>query len=97
MRSRGTWKQNPLTFFKAGIIMKIINIKSASDFVIEIEMIVKDKKCEYMDAIMIYCERNNMEVETVADIIKHNSILKAKLQYEAEVMNMMKRTSRLPI
>jgi hypothetical protein len=77
--------------------MKIINIKSASDFVIEIEMIVKDKHCEYMDAIMIYCERNNMEVETVADIIKHNSILKAKLQYEAEVMNMMKRTSRLPI
>jgi len=77
--------------------MKIINIKSASDFVIEIELIVKDKNCEYMDAIMIYCERNNMEVETVADIIKHNSILKSKLQYEAESMNMMKRTSRLPI
>jgi predicted metallopeptidase len=77
--------------------MKIINIKSPSDFVIEIEMIVKDKNCEYMDAIMIYCERNNMEVETVADIIKHNSILKSKLQYEAEVMNMMKKTSRLPI
>jgi hypothetical protein len=50
-----------------------------------------------VDAIMIYCERNNMEVETVADIIKHNSILKSKLQYEAESMNMMKRTSRLPI
>ena len=92
-----TLKQNGLTFLTGKIIMKIINIKSASDFVIEIEMIVKDKKCEYMDAIMIYCERNNMEVETVADIIKHNSILKAKLQYEAEVMNMMKRTSRLPI
>jgi hypothetical protein len=77
--------------------MKIINIKSASDFVIEIELIVRDKNCEYMDAIMIYCERNNMEVETVADIIKHNSILKAKLQIEAESMNMMKKISRLPI
>jgi len=77
--------------------MKIVNIKSASDFVLEIEMIVKEKHCEYMDAIMIYCERNNMEVETVADIIKHNSILKAKLQIEAESLNMMKKISRLPI
>jgi hypothetical protein len=77
--------------------MKIINIKSASDFVIEIEMIVKDKNCEYMDAIVIYCERNNIEVETAADLIKHNSVLKAKLQYEAELLNMMKKTNRLPI
>ena len=77
--------------------MKIINIKSPSDFVIEIEMIVKDKNCEYMDAIMIYCERNNIEVETIADLIKHNTVLKAKLQYEAESMNMMKKISRLPI
>jgi hypothetical protein len=77
--------------------MKIINIKSASDFVIEIEMIVKEKHCEYMDAILIYCERNNIEVETVADLIKHNSVLKAKLQYEAELLNMMRKTNRLPI
>jgi hypothetical protein len=77
--------------------MKIINIKSPSDFVVEIEMIVKDKNCEYIDAIMIYCGRNNIEVETIADLIKHNSVLKAKLQIEAENMNMMKKTNRLPI
>ena len=77
--------------------MKIINIKSPSDFVIEIEMIVKDKSCEYIDAIMIYCGRNNIEVETIADLIKHNSVLKAKLKIEAENMNMMKKTNRLPI
>lgn len=77
--------------------MKIINIKSPSDFVVEIEMIVKDKSCEYIDAIMIYCGRNNIEVETIADLIKHNSVLKAKLQIEAENMNMMKKTNRLPI
>ena len=77
--------------------MKIINIKTPSDFVLEIEAIVKDKQCEYMDAVMIYCERNNIEVETAADLIKQNSILKAKLQYEAEMLNMMKRSNRLPI
>lgn len=77
--------------------MKIVNIKTPSDFVIEIEMIVKDKNCEYMDAIILYCERHNIEVETAAVLIKHNAILKARLQYEAENMNMMKKTNRLPI
>jgi uncharacterized protein YeaC (DUF1315 family) len=77
--------------------MKIVNIKTPSDFVLEIEMIVKDKRCEYVDAIILYCERHNIEVETAADLIKHNSVLKSKLQYEAETMNMMKKISRLPI
>jgi hypothetical protein len=77
--------------------MKIINIKTPSDFVIEIEMIVKDTSCEYIDAVMLYCEKHNIEVETAADLIKHNSVLKAKLQYEAESLNMMRKTNRLPI
>lgn len=77
--------------------MKIVNIKTPSDFVIEIEMIVKNKNCEYMDAVILYCERHNIEVETIAALIKHNAILKARLQYEAENMNMMKKTNRLPI
>jgi uncharacterized protein YeaC (DUF1315 family) len=76
--------------------MNIINIKSPSDFLVEIESLVKEKKIEYIDAVMVYCERHNIEVETAADLIKHNAVLKAKVQVEAETLNMVKRSGRLP-
>lgn len=78
--------------------MKIINIKTPSDFIKEIEDIVRTKNVEYFDAVIIYCEINNIEVETAASLVKSNSTLKAKIQYEAENLKMVKRTgARLPI
>lgn len=78
--------------------MKISGIKSSAEFIVEIESIVKSKNIEYMDAVLLYCENNNIEVETVASIIKQNSFLKTKIQLEAENLNMVRRTSaRLPI
>jgi hypothetical protein len=74
--------------------MKVINIKTSSEFVIEIEMMVKDRNCEYIDAVMLYCEKNNIEVETAAELIKQNTVLKGKLQYEAELLNMVKRSGK---
>ena len=76
--------------------MKIISIKSPSEFVLEIESLVKEKKVEYIDAVMLYCEQHNIEVETAAQLIKQNVVLKAKVQVEAENLNMVKRTARLP-
>ena len=78
--------------------MKIPSVKSPSEFIIEIESIVKSKGVEYLDAVLLYCESHNIEVEMVASIIKQNSFLKTKIQLEAENLNMVKRTSaRLPI
>ena len=78
--------------------MKINNVKSSAEFIMEIETIVKEKNIEYIEAIVLYCERNNLEVETVATIIKQNQVIKSKVQYEAENLNMVKRGSaRLPI
>lgn len=78
--------------------MKIVNIKSSSDFVIDIEKIVKDKSIGHFEAVMLYCEQNNIEPETAATLVKHNSVLKAKIQIEAENLNMVRKLSaRLPI
>ena len=78
--------------------MEINSVKSSTDFFSEIEKLVIDKGLEYFEAVMHYCERNSIEVETVASMIKQNSALKAKIQIEAERMNMVKKTSaRLPI
>jgi len=78
--------------------MKIASMKQPSELVLAIEMIVREKNIEYIDAVVYYCERNNLEIETIADIIKQNAALKSKIQAEAEGLKMVKRTgARLPV
>jgi len=77
--------------------MKINNIKTSSDFVKEIEKLVLTKNLDFFDAVLHYCEMNNIEVETAAALVKQNSVLKAKIQYEAENLNMIRKSARLPI
>ena len=78
--------------------MKLKSIKSPSDFIKDIERIVNEKRVEYFDAVILYCEMNNLEVETAAALVKQNGTLKAKIQMEAENLNMVKRSgARLPI
>ena len=51
-----------------------------------------------MDAILHYAEQNDLEVESVAKLVKINSTIKEKLLVEAEDLNFMKEKSpRLPI
>ena len=78
--------------------MQIESIKSTADFFKEIEKMVKEKNIEYFEAVILYCEKNNLEVETVASVVKQNSALKSKIQIEAENVKMLKRSSaRLPV
>ena len=66
-------------------------------FYAEIESLVVERKLEYIDAVVHYCEMNGLEVETAASIIKSNARLKAMLQNEGEALNMLPKTARLPI
>lgn len=66
-------------------------------FIEEIETICKSRKVEYIDAIVMWCDKNNIEVETAAAWIKKDSSLKSKVQAEAEDLNILKRGARLPI
>jgi len=75
----------------------MLNIKTPSQFALEIEKIVKDKKIPYIDAVMYYVECNNVEIETAASYIKSSQTLKAKITIEAEDLNMVKGSARLPI
>lgn len=63
----------------------------------EIERIVIDCGTDYIDAIVHYCEKNDIEVETVASIIKSSGKLKSRLQAEGEQLNFLPRSARLPI
>ena len=77
--------------------MSITSIKSTSDFVIDIEKLVNNKNINFFDAVILYCEINNIEVETAAALVKQSNVLKSKIQYEAEGLNLMRKTARLPI
>ena len=68
-----------------------------SSFVEEIEVLCRDKNIEYIDAIVFWCEKNNLEVETAAYWIKKDPVMKSKVQLEAENLNILKRGARLPI
>lgn len=70
---------------------------STEKFIKEVNTLVERHGLDYMDAIVHYCEKNNLEIESVASIIRSNSKIKAKLQNEAEVLNFLPKTSRLPI
>jgi len=67
------------------------------DHVSNIEKLVKDNRIEYLDAIIHYCNVHNYEIEAIASILKKNNIIKMKLQYEAENLNFLKKSSRLPL
>ena len=77
--------------------MKIKNLKTSSEFVKDIEKLVVQKQMEFFDAVLLYCEMNNIEVETAAALVKQNSVLKAKIQVEAEELKLIRRTAKLPI
>ena len=66
-------------------------------FAMEIEKIVAEDELNYIDAILHYCETNNLEVESITKLI--SKPLKERLKWDATRLNFMKRTSRakLPI
>jgi hypothetical protein len=52
---------------------------------------------EYIDAVVYFCEKNGVDIETAASLIKNNSKLKASIQDEAEHLNYLPKTQKLPI
>lgn len=68
-----------------------------SSFVEEIEILCRDRNIEYIDAVVFWCQKNNLEVETAAYWIKKDPVMKSKIQVEAENLNILKRGARLPI
>lgn len=66
-----------------------------TNFSLKIEELVKEKNLSYMDAILLYCENNNLEIEVAAKLI--SGALKAKLQVEAETLNFLPKSESLQL
>jgi len=64
-----------------------------SKFAQEIETLVHaNGDMNYIDAIIHFCEKNSIDVESVPKLI--SKPLKEKIKYEAMELNFLKKTSR---
>tara|TARA_Y100000590_G_scaffold402432_1_gene488189 strand:+ start:207 stop:434 length:228 start_codon:yes stop_codon:yes gene_type:complete len=72
-----------------------LNTQTSAEFYTKIIKLVEDTKLSYMDAVLHYCDQNNMEPETAAQLV--NTKLKAQIREEAEVLNFLPKTAKLPL
>ena len=77
--------------------LKFSKITEPAAFYQQIESIVQDFNIGYIDAVVHYCEKNEIEIETAASLIKGNFRFKSQIQNEGETLNCLPKTSKLPI
>ena len=69
--------------------------KTANEFSLYIEQLVKDKKMSYMDAVLEYCKENYLEPEDVASLI--NKSLKDKIEMDFRELNYLPKQAQLDV
>jgi hypothetical protein len=66
-------------------------------FSADVRKLCGEKGMEYIDAVVHWCDLNNVEVEFAATLIKKDPMMKSMIQIEAENLNILKKTAKLPI
>lgn len=74
----------------------MINPKLAS-FSSDIYAMIKEKDLDFIDAVVHWCELNRVEIELAASLVKGDPNLMFEIQVDAESLNYLKKTSRLPV
>jgi len=72
-----------------------LNLYTSERYNSEIEEIVERTSMSYLDAMLYHADENGLESETVAGLV--NVKTKTKLREEAEILNFMPKTAKLPI
>ena len=65
------------------------------DLNLTIEQIVRDTELSYMEAVLDYAKNSEIEPEAMAKML--NQSIKDKIEVEAQNLNMLKKTGKLPI
>lgn len=66
-----------------------------SEFSLMIDELAEKLRVTRMDAIIHHCEQTGMELEIASSLI--SSALKAKIREEAESLNLLRASSKLPV
>jgi hypothetical protein len=67
----------------------------AIDINLKIEEVVQNTEISYMDAVLEYALNAGIEPEGMAKML--NQSIKDKIEVEAQSLNMLKKTGKLPI
>lgn len=78
-------------------MIKLDNMKNSAVFISEIEKMVDGGYENYIDAIVFYCQKTGMDVETAASLLKNSAKIKSKIQKEAEKLNLLPKTNDLGV
>jgi hypothetical protein len=65
------------------------------DLNLKIEEVVKVKEISYMEAVLHYADTSELEPEVMAKML--NQSIKDKIEVEAQNLNMLKKSGKLPI
>jgi len=70
---------------------------NSKEFSLKIEEIVKQKRCSYMDAVVLFCDENEIDTSTIKPLISKS--LKEKIKIEAIDLKLIKEKSsgKLPV
>ena len=63
-----------------------------SKFAQEIEKLVQEENTSYIDAVIIFCDKNKIELDSVPKLL--SKPLKEKIKCEATELNFLKKVSR---
>lgn len=68
-----------------------------TSFASEVRSLIEEKRMEYIDAIVHWCDLNGVEVEYAASLVQRDAAMLFSIQTEAEDLNYLKKTARLPV
>ena len=77
--------------------VEIKSITNLSDFNKDIEEIVRISNLNYIEAVVMWCEERNVDVEQAASFVKRSQVIKAKIEVNASDLNFLQKQSKLPI
>lgn len=77
--------------------LKFSKMLSTDTFYKAVDALVSRHNLSYIDAVVYYCEKNNVEIEVAASMIRNNFRIRSVVQTEGEDLNLLPRTARLPI
>lgn len=66
-----------------------------SEFSLKVGQLSKELNLSLMEAIVHYCEQTGMEIDVASTLV--SSALKSKIREEAQELNLLKKTAKLPL
>ena len=75
--------------------MPLITLNTSKTFSMNIENLAKEKNITHMEAVLDYCQRNDLEPDTVGNLISKS--LKEKIEANARDLNFLPRQAQLPV